>query len=54
MKVITKKTSAKEISRLLKRKTVDKKVMNIKKISSKLSWKGDALKIQREMRDDDR
>lgn len=49
MAVITKKTSRKETSKML---TAKKKVMDMKKISTKLSWKDDALKIQREMRND--
>jgi hypothetical protein len=52
MTVITKKTSKKEIARMLKVKPAKKKVMDMKKISGKLSWKGDALEIQREMRND--
>jgi len=52
MTVITKKTSAKEISKILKKKASGK-VMETKRFSGKLSWKGDALKTQKEMRDDD-
>jgi hypothetical protein len=51
MTVITRKTSAKEISRVLK-KRASGTVMETKKFSGKLSWKGDALKIQKGMRDE--
>jgi hypothetical protein len=52
MTVITKKTTAKEISRILNKKLSEKKIMNMKNFREKLSWKGDALKIQKKMRDD--
>jgi len=51
MTVITRKTSAKEISRVLKKKASGN-VMETKNFSGKLSWKGDALKIQKGMRNE--
>jgi hypothetical protein len=51
MTVITKKTSAKEISKMLRKRRVGK-VMEIKKFSGRLSWKGDALKTQKKIRDE--
>jgi hypothetical protein len=52
MTIITKKTTRKEISKVLKTKNTKRKVMDIKKFAGKLSWKGDPLEIQRQMRDD--
>ena len=52
MIIITKKTPAKRLSRLLKKETVKSKIIDMGKFSNKLSWKGDALKIQKGMRDE--
>jgi hypothetical protein len=50
MTVITKKTMAKEISRIFDREHPQRKIMNMKAFCERLSWKGDALKIQKKMR----
>ena len=52
MTIITKKTSQKSISRMLKNIKPKRKGLDMKKFAGKLSWKGDPVAVQREMRDD--
>jgi hypothetical protein len=52
MTVITKKTTGKSISKILKDIKPKKKGVNMKRFSGKLLWKGDALAVQQQMRND--
>ena len=52
MTVITRKTTAKNISEILRDIKPKKKGLNMKKFSGKLTWKGDALTVQQQMRND--
>ena len=50
--IIDKKISKSEFKSLLKRSSSKKKGANIKKLSGKLKWKGNVLKVQRSMRNE--
>lgn len=50
--IIDKKMTKKQFKTLLKRAKTTKRGVSIKKYAGKLSWKGDALKVQRSMRDE--
>lgn len=50
--IIDKNMSKKKFKELLKKSTSRKTGVSIKQYTGKLSWKGDALKIQRSMRDE--
>lgn len=53
MNVLIDKTHTKEErEKLLKKVQPKMKVLDAKKFAGKISWKGDPLKIQREMRDE--
>ncbi len=51
--LITKKHSKKEIKELLGKIKPSKKGTNVRKFMGKLKWKGNALKVQRALRNEE-
>ncbi|MFM7430983.1 MAG: hypothetical protein ACKO1F_13920 [Flammeovirgaceae bacterium] len=52
MTIITKKSSKRAISKVLNNIKPKKEGIDMTKFAGKLRWKGDALKIQQEMRNE--
>jgi hypothetical protein len=50
--IIGKNTTKREFKTLLRRIKAARKGVNVKKFAGKLGWKGDALKVQRAMRNE--
>lgn len=50
--IIDKNMSKREFKNLLNRSKSKKKGVSVKPLAGKLQWKGDALKVQRSLRDE--